>query len=102
MRELLKIPPLLHRQGDSEIQAIVHYENAIRIDPQYADAYNNLGNSTRTSALGGRTHLSCAALLALGDMERVELHYRIALLLEPSHPNAKLNIETFFSQALTD
>mmetsp|Transcript_2386 Transcript_2386/g.7376 ORF Transcript_2386/g.7376 Transcript_2386/m.7376 type:complete len:103 (-) Transcript_2386:850-1158(-) len=102
MRELLKIPPLLHRQGDSEIQAIVHYENAIRIDPQYADAYNNLGNSTRTSVLGGRTHLSCTALLALGDMERVERHYRIALLLDPSHPNARLNIETFFSQALTD
>jgi len=77
---------LLARKELSIQGAIVHYENAIRIDPQYADAYNNLGNT----------------LLALGDMERVERHYRIALLLDPSHPNARLNIETFFSQALTD
>mmetsp|Transcript_2379 Transcript_2379/g.7291 ORF Transcript_2379/g.7291 Transcript_2379/m.7291 type:complete len:888 (-) Transcript_2379:1150-3813(-) len=73
---------LLARKELSIQGAIVHYENAIRIDPQYADAYNNLGNT----------------LLALGDMERVERHYRIALLLDPSHPNARLNIETFFSQ----
>eukprot|EP00960_Hanusia_phi_P042346 755442-Hanusia_phi.AAC.7 len=60
----------------------MHYDNAIRIDPEYADAYNNLGNT----------------LLALGDMNKVEQYYRTALRLDPSHPNANKNMKTFFSQ----
>jgi len=73
---------LLARKDLSISRAIMHYDNAIRIDPEYADAYNNLGNT----------------LLALGDMNKVEQYYRTALRLDPSHPNANKNMKTFFSQ----
>jgi len=58
----------------------IHLENAIRLDPNYADAHNNLGN----------------LLLAFNEVDLVEHHYREALRINPAHPNAVENIAKFF------
>src|SRR5262249_4283868 len=56
--------------GDFE-RAIPDYDNAIRLDPSYANAYSNRGNAHR----------------AMGNFERAIADYSDAIRLDPDNPN---------------
>jgi tetratricopeptide (TPR) repeat protein len=66
---------VLYGEGRAE-EALVHLEEAIRIDPDYPDAHNNYG-------------------IALAKLERWDLavaQYETALRLEPGAPSALVNL----------
>ncbi|OQS05600.1 UDP-N-acetylglucosamine-peptide N-acetylglucosaminyltransferase, partial [Thraustotheca clavata] len=56
--------------------AITTYRTAIQLEPNYPDAYNNLGN----------------ALREIGQLEQAISCYRTALRLKPDHPHAYNNL----------
>ena len=56
-------------EGKNE-EAISHYKMAIKLNPDYANAHNNLGN----------------ALVAEGKNEEAISHYKMAIKLNPDSP----------------
>jgi tetratricopeptide (TPR) repeat protein len=58
-------------------RAIEDFTAALRIDPNYANAYNNRGNAYDDKGMYDR---------AIED-------YTAALRIDPNHPNAKTNLE---------
>ncbi|KAH3738543.1 protein O-mannosyl-transferase TMTC1-like [Dreissena polymorpha] len=52
--------------------AVAHYREAIRLDPAYASAHNNIGT-------------------LLSDKHEAEIHFREALRLQPNHHGANIN-----------
>ncbi len=71
---------LLHR-GETE-QAIKHFEEALRLDPNYAEGHYNLGN----------------ALFRLGRMDEARAHYERALQLFPEYALAHHNLAILLLQ----
>jgi tetratricopeptide (TPR) repeat protein len=57
---------------------IGHYEQALRIQPDYAEAHNNLG----------------VALLQLGRSQEAIAHFEQALRIKPDFAEAKTNLAT--------
>jgi len=64
-----------HRAGRID-DAVVHYERALTLKPDYADAHNNLA----------------AALAARGRMDDAIAHYERALILKPDYAEAHNNL----------
>ena len=58
-------------------EAILHYKNAIRIDPKYVDAYNNLGN----------------ALASKGNYDDAIKQYSEALKINPDFKDSINNLK---------
>jgi tetratricopeptide (TPR) repeat protein len=56
--------------------AIAHFREAVRINPRYAKAHNNLGN----------------ALLVKGNIEEAIDHFKKAIAIEPGYEMAKVNL----------
>jgi tetratricopeptide (TPR) repeat protein len=65
----------LSAKGEWE-EAIRNYENALEINPAYAEAHNNLG----------------VALSAKGDLDQAILHYQQALEINPAYAEAHNNL----------
>jgi len=65
----------LNKKG-SVAEAIVHYQKALQIKPDYADAHYNLGN----------------ALLKKGNVAEAMVHYQKALQIEPDDADAHNNL----------
>ncbi len=63
-------------------EAVAHYEQALRIDPDYAVAHDNLGS----------------ALVRTGKMEEAIARYEQALRLKPDYAEAHCNLGTVFLQ----
>ena len=61
-------------------QARISFESAIRLDPHYAEAYNNLGTLAHTR----------------GDLPRAEKMYKKALKLKPNAASALKNLGTLY------
>ena len=57
-------------------EAIVHYQKALQIKPDYAEAHNNLGN----------------ALLQKGRVDEAITHYQKALQIKPDSPEVLNNL----------
>ena len=57
-------------------EAIGHYEQALRIKPDYAEAHNNLG----------------IALVQAGRMQEAIGHYEQALRIKPDYAEAHYNL----------
>ena len=68
---------LLASRGQLD-EAIAHYQKALKIKPDYAEAHNNLGN-----ALAGR-----------GQVDEAIAHYQKALELKPDYAEAHNNLGT--------
>ena len=66
---------LLANQGDL-VSATRHYQEAVRLEPGYANAQNNLGN----------------ALLQVGKTQEAIEHYQQALYIAPDYANAHNNL----------
>jgi len=58
-------------------KAIALFEEAIALDPTYADSYHNLGY----------------AYYIKGDSRRAEDYFRKTLAIDPNHKNARLNLD---------
>ena len=57
-------------------EAIVHYQKALQINPDYAEAHNNLGN----------------ALRQMGRMDEAIAHYQRALQIKPDNAEVQNNL----------
>lgn len=105
----MNLADALARKGQSD-EAMVHYEQAIRLQPNYADAYYNRGN-----ILFANGHIDDAiadwektleiqpndadahtglgnALLRKGSLQEAIAHYEKALALAPEDPHSRNNI----------
>ena len=67
---------LLGSQGDLAA-ALGHLQRALEIQPDYADAHNNLG----------------IALAARGQVNEAVAHFRRALEIRPDDPSARQNLD---------
>jgi uncharacterized protein (TIGR02466 family) len=70
---------VLYAQGRHD-EALVAFEAAIRHNPQFADAWNSLGETQRD----------------LGNMTAAVACYRQALSLQPEHPRATYNLGEYY------
>jgi superkiller protein 3 len=105
----MNLADALAQKGQSD-EAMVHYEQAIKLEPNYADAYYNRGNVLLAK---GRTEEAIAdlekalqlqpndcnahtclanALLQQGLVEDAIAHYETALELDPNDPHSRNNI----------
>jgi tetratricopeptide (TPR) repeat protein len=67
----------------SHLPAVDAFRSAIAIDPEFAEAHNNLGN----------------ALRELGQLEEAEKHLRRALAIKPNYPEAHNNLGVALAKA---
>jgi protein O-GlcNAc transferase len=104
----LRAGSILKEQGKID-QALAHYQEAINIDPQFADAYSNMGNAYKdlqrlddaircnTMAIRLRPNFAdayCNLAAAYKDGGRIDdaiTCYRKALSLKPEFPDAFAN-----------
>jgi tetratricopeptide (TPR) repeat protein len=70
---------MLDRQGNVQ-EAIAHYEQAIRIMPDYADAHDNLGNTLKEA----------------GRVGEAKKHYELSLQINPENADAHNNLGNVF------
>jgi len=95
LREAVRIAPnrplarfdlgvLLARQPEREKieEAVEHFKAAVRLDPEYANAYVNMG----------------IALQALGKKQEAERQFRTALEIKPGLPHAHYNLANFLAE----
>src|SRR5438067_9723993 len=99
----------LARKGRSD-EAMVHYEEALRLQPYYADAYYNRGNvlfakgrideaiadwekALELQPNDADSHTGLGnALLRKGSLREAIAHYETALALAPEDPHSRNNI----------
>jgi uncharacterized protein (TIGR02466 family) len=72
----------LHDQGEHE-EAICAFREAVRLDPYFADAWNDLGETLRDQ----------------GEMDEAIRCYKQALAVQPEHGRAKYNLGEFYCLA---
>ncbi|CAG0879112.1 unnamed protein product [Cyprideis torosa] len=90
--------------------ALLHYQMAIRLNPRYLDAMNNLGNllkqqghlemareflinATRTKSDSAPAWMNLGAVLAeMGDNQGAERAYTMAINLRPNYPDCFYNL----------
>ena len=63
-------------------EAIAHFQKALQINPDYADAHNNLGS----------------ALLRKGKVDEAITHYQKALQINPDFAEAQKNLSNALIQ----
>ncbi len=71
----------LFQKGNVD-EALVHYQKALEINPDYAEAHVNLGN----------------ALLQKGNVDEAIVHYQKALQIEPDYAKAHVNLGSVLFQ----
>jgi len=99
----------LNAQGHID-DAVVHYQRALVLDPDYADAHNNLGSvllaqgklddamahfgqALASNPKHAEAHNNLGnALVAKGRIDDAIAHYERALVLNPGHVNAHNNL----------
>jgi tetratricopeptide (TPR) repeat protein len=72
---------LVAKSRDKLAEAICEFERALAINPDYADAHNNLG----------------IALGSSGDVAKAIEHFRRALEIRPGYADAQNNLKLFLS-----
>ena len=105
----MNLADTLARKGRSD-DAMVHYQEAIRLQPNYADAYYNRGNvlfakgrideaiadwekALQMQPNDADVHTSLGnALLQKGSLREAIAHYVIALALAPEDPHSRNNV----------
>ena len=105
----MNLADTLARKGRSD-DAMVHYEEAIRLQPNYADAYYNRGSvlfakgrideaiadwekALQMQPNDADVHTSLGnALLQKGSLREAIAHYVIALALAPEDPHSRNNV----------
>ncbi|MGA2603444.1 MAG: tetratricopeptide repeat protein [Verrucomicrobiia bacterium] len=98
-------------------EAIVHYEQALRLNPDYAEAHNNLGNALLQTGKIGEAIPQCEqalrirpdyaeahnnlgiALMGQGRLPEAIGHYEQALHLEPNYADPHYNLGLALIQA---
>ena len=106
----------LEQTGKTE-EAIAHYEQALRIKPNYAEAHNNLGvmfehqdklpeaiahyeQALRIKPDSGGAHNNLGvALVRLGRMQEAMEHFEQALRINPDDAKAYYNLGVVLAQA---
>ena len=105
----MNLADALSRKGQNE-EAMIHYEEAIKLQPNYADAYYNRGNTLfaegrideamadwektlqiRPNDADAHTCLG-NALLRRGSVREAVAHYEQAIALAPEDPHSRINI----------
>jgi len=99
----------LAQKGESD-EAMVHYQQAIRLEPNYADAYYNRGNlllakgqvdeaiadwekTLQLQPSDADAHICLGnALLRKGSLNEAIVHYKTALALAPEDPHSRNNL----------
>jgi tetratricopeptide (TPR) repeat protein len=74
--EVMFADAVRHHQAGRIDEAVAHYERALALKPDHAEAHNNLG----------------VALAALGRMDGAVAHYERALVLKPDYAEAHNNL----------
>jgi tetratricopeptide (TPR) repeat protein len=105
----MNLADALARKGQSD-EAMVHYEEAIKLQPNYADAYYNRGNvlfekgrideaiadwekTLQIQPNDADAHTCLGnALLRQGSLKEAIAHYERALALAPEDPHSRNNI----------
>jgi len=105
----MNLADALARKGQSD-EAMVHYEEAIKLEPNYADAYYNRGNvlfakgrideaiadwekTLQIQPNDADAHTGLGnALLRQGSLKEAIAHYEKALALAPKDPHSRINI----------
>src|SRR5947199_334354 len=105
----MNLADALARKGRSD-EAMVHYEEALRLQPYYADAYYNRGNvlfakgrideaiadwekALELQPNDADSHTGLGnALLRKGSLREAIAHYETALALAPEDPHSRNNI----------
>jgi tetratricopeptide (TPR) repeat protein len=105
----MNLADALARKGQSD-EAMVHYEEAIKLQPNYADAYYNRGNvlfakgrideaiadwekTLQIQPNDADAHTGLGnALLRQGSLKEAIAHYEKALALAPDDPHSRNNV----------
>src|SRR5438034_10051844 len=105
----MNLADALARKGQSD-EAMVHYQQSIRLEPNYADAYYNRGNvllakgkiddaiadwekTLQLQPNDADAHTCLGnALLRKGSLNEAIAHYEMALALAPEDPRSRNNL----------
>ena len=110
-RASLRVGGFEQDHGDLDA-AIGHYQNAVRIKPDYGDAHGKLAHALQLQGMpteairhyrlalqyGPRdafSHNNLGVILgSRGDVDQAVHHFRRALAIEPDDPRARKNLRT--------
>jgi protein O-mannosyl-transferase len=115
----MNLADALARKGESD-EAMVHYQQAITLEPNYADAYYNRGNlllakgqiddaiadwektlQLQPNDADANTCLG-NALLRKGSLNEAIAHYQTALALAPDDPHSRNNLAWILATSSDD
>ena len=68
------------------------YQNAMDLNPDFAEAYNNLGNALMDQGIAEIVIRLCNALMDQGKLEEAIRYYEMALTLDASIDFARENL----------
>ena len=115
----MNLADALARKGASD-EAMVHYQQAITLEPNYADAYYNRGNlllakgnvddaiadwekTLQLQPNDADAHTCLGnALLRKGSLNEAIAHYQTALVLAPEDPHSRNNLAWILSTSSDD
>ena len=116
----MNLADALTRKGQSDDEAMFHYQEAIRLEPNYADAYYNRGNlllakgqidgaiddwektlQLKPNDADAHTCLG-NALLRKGSLSEAIAHYQTAAALAPEDPHSRNNLAWILATSSDD
>ena len=115
----MNLADALARKGESD-EAMVHYQESIRLEPNYADAYYNRGNlllakgniddaiadwekTLQLQPNDADAHTCLGnALLRKGSLNEAIAHYQTALALAPDDPHSRNNLAWILATSSDD